>query len=79
MVRSEHVRTLFDFFSISKSKSEVSAQLYMAMHIKTHFNNALYLSSLLITAVSTNPVGPTPRYDMTRSAVSSFNGDRKAS
>ena len=40
MVRSEHVRTLFDS---TLWESEVSVQeLYAAMCIKTHLNNALY-------------------------------------
>ena len=44
MVRSEHVRTLFDSTQSQDSKSEVKTQgFYAAMRIKTHLNkNALY-------------------------------------
>ena len=48
VVRSEHVRTLFDSTQSQESKSEVCAQeFYAAMHIKTLLENALYLSSLV--------------------------------
>ena len=43
MVRSEHVRTLFVSTQSQEFKSEVSVQeIYAAMRIKTHLNNALY-------------------------------------
>ena len=47
MVRSEHVRTLFDSTQSQKSNSEVGAhEFYAAMRIKTHLDNTRYLSSL---------------------------------
>ena len=47
VVRSKHVRTCFDTTQSQESKSEVCAQeFYVAMHIKTPLDNALYLSSL---------------------------------
>ena len=47
VVRSEHVRTPFDRTQSQESKSEVGAhEFYAAMSIKTHLDNALYLSSL---------------------------------
>ena len=46
-LRTEHVRTFFDSTQSQESKSEVCAQeFYVAMHIKTPFDNTLYLSSL---------------------------------
>ena len=48
VVRSEHVRTLFDSSTQSQeSKSEVCTQEFCAaMYIKTLLDNALYLSYL---------------------------------
>ena len=47
VVRSEHVRTLFDSIQSQKSKSEVSTQeFYAAIRTKTHLDNEPYLSSL---------------------------------
>ena len=47
VVRSEHVRTLFDNTQSQESKSEVCAhKFYTAMYIKTHLDNALFLSSM---------------------------------
>ena len=47
VVRSEHVRTLFDSTQSQKSNSEVGAhEFYAAMRIKTHLDNTLCLSSL---------------------------------
>ena len=43
MVRSEHVRTLFDSTQSQESKSEVHVHgYYAAMRIKIHLENALY-------------------------------------
>ena len=47
VVRSEHVRTLFDSTQSQESESEVCARkFYAATRIKTHLDNTLYLSSL---------------------------------
>ena len=47
VVRSEHVRTLFDSTQSQESESEVGVHsFYAAMRIKTHLDNTLYLSSL---------------------------------
>ena len=43
MVRSEHVRTLFNSTQLKESESEASEkEIYAVMHIKTHLYNALY-------------------------------------
>ena len=47
VVRSEHVRTLFDSTQSQESESEVCVRkFYAATRIKTHLDNTLYLSSL---------------------------------
>ena len=47
VVQSEHVRTFFDSTKSEGSKSGLSTQkFYAATRIKTHLDNALYLSSL---------------------------------
>ena len=48
MVRSEHVRTLFDSTQSQESKSQVCAhEFYAATRIKTHLDNTLYLSPMV--------------------------------
>ena len=47
MVRTEHVRTLFDSTQSQESKTQVCAhEFYTALRIKTHLDNTLYLSQL---------------------------------
>ena len=48
MARSENVSTFFDSTQFEESKFEVCTQeFHVAIHIKTPFDNALYLRSLL--------------------------------
>ena len=52
------MRTFFDSTQSQDSKSEFCAQeFYVAMHIKTPFDNALYLSSLSSHVIAEAPAG----------------------